>query len=149
MLDREIELQLLDQMILPTLKLSGPGESCLFLNEAGRCSIHPLRPGICRLYPLGRYYHDGTFSYILQTGECRAKNRYKVRVRQWIDIPDPEPYDRFVNDWHRFIRETPSSQTRRDAMLYILRLFFTKAYEPEQDFYTQFYDRLQKASVYL
>ena len=27
-------------------------ESCTFLDENGRCSIHPFRPGICRLFPL-------------------------------------------------------------------------------------------------
>lgn len=52
----KIELNVVDGIILPNLKMSSGTETCAFLNEQGRCSIHPLRPGICRLFPLGRYY---------------------------------------------------------------------------------------------
>jgi hypothetical protein len=52
----KIELNVVDGIILPNLKMSGGSETCAFLNEEGRCSIHPYRPGICRLFPLGRYY---------------------------------------------------------------------------------------------
>ncbi|MFR3530888.1 MAG: YkgJ family cysteine cluster protein, partial [Lachnospiraceae bacterium] len=58
LLASHLELQVVDGIILPNLKMTGPGEACTFLNDQGRCSIHPLRPGICRIFPLGRYY-DG------------------------------------------------------------------------------------------
>ena len=32
--------------------------ACGFLADDGRCSIHMLRPGICRLFPLARDYSD-------------------------------------------------------------------------------------------
>ena len=54
----KIELNVVDGIILPNLKMSTGKETCAFLNEQGRCSIHPYRPGICRLFPLGRYYGD-------------------------------------------------------------------------------------------
>ena len=41
------ELNVVDGIILPNLKMNGKDESCMFLNEAGRCSIHSIRPGIC------------------------------------------------------------------------------------------------------
>ena len=51
----KIELQIVDSVILPNLKMaSGNTEACSFLNPEGRCSIHAFRPGICRLFPLGR-----------------------------------------------------------------------------------------------
>ena len=51
-----LELGVADGNILPHLAMKGPEEKCIFLNEEGRCSIHPLRPGFCRLFPLVRYY---------------------------------------------------------------------------------------------
>ena len=49
---RTIELNVVDGVILPNLMMSGEKESCGFLDQEGRCSIHPYRPGICRLFPL-------------------------------------------------------------------------------------------------
>lgn len=54
-----LELNVVDGIILPNLRMAGEDEACVFLNEEGRCSVHEYRPGICRLFPLGRYYHSG------------------------------------------------------------------------------------------
>ncbi|MDQ9892155.1 YkgJ family cysteine cluster protein, partial [Acinetobacter baumannii] len=51
----KLELNVVDGVILPNLKMAGENEQCSFLNDEGRCSIHSIRPGICRLFPLGRY----------------------------------------------------------------------------------------------
>ena len=67
----KLELQVVDGIVLPNLKMSGDKEQCAFLNEEGRCSIHAFRPGICRLFPLGRYYENGTIQYFLQVHECK------------------------------------------------------------------------------
>ena len=66
MLNNEFELNVVDGVILPNLKMSGQNDACGFLDENGRCSIHAVRPGICRLFPLGRYYENHDFSYFLQ-----------------------------------------------------------------------------------
>ena len=87
-----LELNVVDGIILPNLKLAGDSEQCTFLNDAGRCSIHPYRPGICRLFPLGRYYEEDGFHYILQIHECEKPNRSKVKIRKWMDTPDMERY---------------------------------------------------------
>ena len=57
------ELNVVDGVILPNLKLTGQEEVCTFLNAEGRCSIHDSRPGICRLFPLGRYYENHDYKY--------------------------------------------------------------------------------------
>lgn len=49
-----VELNVVDGMILPNLKMVGEDEHCIFLNQEGRCGIHKIRPGFCRLFPLGR-----------------------------------------------------------------------------------------------
>ena len=59
------ELTVVDGLILPCLAMKGPEEACTFLNKEGRCSVHPYRPGICRLFPLGRIYEEDSFSYFL------------------------------------------------------------------------------------
>ena len=67
LMSQYVELNVVDGVILPNLKMAGPQEACGFLDKNGRCSIHAHRPGICRLFPLGRYYEDGGFKYFLQT----------------------------------------------------------------------------------
>ena len=54
-----IELQVVDGVILPNLRMDGEKEQCVFLNEQGRCRIHAMRPGLCRVFPLGRIYEEG------------------------------------------------------------------------------------------
>ncbi|MBD5161309.1 MAG: YkgJ family cysteine cluster protein [Oscillibacter sp.] len=36
------------------LLMQGKKNACPFLTEEGRCSIHDVKPTVCRLYPLGR-----------------------------------------------------------------------------------------------
>ena len=57
LLASSLELGVVDGLILPHLKMNGNTDSCMYLNKDSRCSIHPFRPGFCRLFPLGRYYH--------------------------------------------------------------------------------------------
>ena len=88
LLEDKIELNIVDGMILPNLRMSGEAEQCSFLDDNGRCTIHSFRPGICRIFPLGRYYENQGFQYFLQIHECKKDNRTKVKVRKWIDTPD-------------------------------------------------------------
>lgn len=80
LLDESLDLHVQDGVILPNLKMAGEKEQCVYLNEKGRCSIHPFRPGICRLFPLGRFYENGSFRYFLQTKECSRENRTKQKT---------------------------------------------------------------------
>ena len=84
LLDRYVELGMVDGLILPNLKLAGDGESCSFLNKEGRCSIHNIRPGICRLFPLGRIYEENGFKYFLQVHECTKTDKTKIKLKKWL-----------------------------------------------------------------
>ncbi len=99
-----IELNMVDGLILPNLKM-GTGDRCTFLNEKGRCSIHIARPGICRIFPLGRVYDENGFKYFLQKNECIKDNRAKIKVKKWIDADNIEENQKFILEWHLFIRE--------------------------------------------
>jgi len=106
MIGKQVMLSVVDGLILPSLNMETETGTCPFLNEEGRCSIHSFRPGICRLFPLGRYYHDGSFSYVLMTGECKKENRSKVKIEKWIGEPDLSTYEKFVMQWKLVLEAT-------------------------------------------
>ena len=147
-----LELGVSDGNILPHLRMQGREERCVFLNEEGRCSVHAIRPGFCRLFPLGRYYTEENFKYIIQIHECAKKNRSKIKVKKWIDTPDLKQYEKFVWDWHQFLLDvqevfyqTEDTELIKNLNMYVISRFYTKPYEEAQDFYAQFYERLKEA----
>lgn len=99
-----IELNMVDGLILPNLKM-GMGDKCTFLDSEGRCSMHSSRPGICRIFPLGRVYDETGFKYFLQKNECIKENRAKIKVKKWIDTANIEMNQNFILEWHMFIRD--------------------------------------------
>lgn len=141
-----IELNIVDSLILPNLKMAGEKEVCSFLDEKGRCQIHSFRPGICRLFPLGRIYENGDFRYFLQVHECPKPNKGKVKVKKWIDIADMKTYEKFVCDWHYYLKklqkevEADADKIRTISMK-LLQTFYLLPYEIDRDFYEQFYER--------
>ncbi|MDO5422864.1 MAG: YkgJ family cysteine cluster protein [Eubacteriales bacterium] len=153
LLTTHLELNVVDGLILPNLKMDETTEACPFLNAEGRCTIHPFRPGICRLFPLGRYYENGSFRYFLQVHECKKENRSKVKVQKWIDTPNLKTYEQYITDWHYFLEhletmlaDAPAEDAlAKNTNLYLLKAFYQKPYDPEQDFYPQFYARLEEA----
>lgn len=151
LLAEHIELNVSEKVLLPNLKM-GVEKKCSFLNEEGRCAIHRFRPGICRLFPLGRIYENGSFQYFLQTQECKNENRTKIKVRKWIQTEPFKQYESFIADWHYFIvkLQEEAKALEDDSMLqtlnlYLLRTFYMKPYEAERDFYEQFYARFDEA----
>ena len=157
LLQDKLELHVVDGMILPNLRMNPKTEACGFLNEAGRCSIHAYRPGICRLFPLGRYYGEpkegqrkGSFRYFLQVHECPLPNKTKVKVGKWVDTPQLEQYEVYIRKWHSFLEtvekmlpQMPEEQVK-NVNLFVLKLFFLKPYEAG-DFYPQFQERMVMA----
>lgn len=158
-----VALNVQEGLILPNLRMDGAGERCGFLNASGRCSVHAARPGICRLFPLGRIYEDGTFQYFLQTHECKKENRAKVRIKKWLDTPLLSDYERFVSAWHYFLKGISariktgeiSNEELRTLNMQLLQLFYLNAYPMETEdcqsehfyetFYPAFYRRLAAA----
>ncbi len=151
LMEEELVLDVADGNILPHLRARGKEERCVFLDNQGRCSVHPARPGICRLFPLGRFYENGGFRYFLQIHECPKPNRGKIKVKKWIDMPDARRYDKFVSDWHYFLKDVQEvlydaedTELIKNLNLYVVNRFYIKPYEPERDFYGQFYERLKE-----
>lgn len=147
-----IELNVIDGVILPNLNMNNEKEACYFLNEEGRCSIHSFRPGICRLFPLGRFYENHDFKYFLQIHECKNQNKTKVKVKKWIDIPNIPENKKFIIDWHYFIDDVQNMIAKitddeliKKIDLFILQHFFMERYTETEDFYEQFNSRLEKA----
>jgi len=149
-LEKEVALGVVDGYILPHLKMTEETDSCAFLNEEGRCSVHSYRPGICRLFPLGRYYENGAFRYFLQTKECSAVHS-KVKVSKWIDTPDRVRYREFVTCWHYLLndveerlKEQADDEFARNFNMILLQIFYLTPYDGESDFYQQFEQRKEK-----
>lgn len=145
-----IELNIVDGMILPDLKMDSARDACPFLDGQGRCSIHSWRPGICRLFPLGRYYEENGFKYFIQIHECSRQDRGKIKIKKWLGIPNLKAYEEYILEWHRFLGQcrealdTLSEENVRILTLYVLRRFYETAFlaADENGFYEEFAARL-------
>ncbi len=151
LLDRYLELNVVDGLILPNLKMQADTEGCAFLDEKGRCSIHAVRPGICRLFPLGRLYEDRSFKYFLQVHECSCRNRSKIKVKKWIGEKDYAAYEEFVIQWHYFLKDLGAlldqegdETVRKQASMLLLNRFYMTPCSGENSFFSQFSERLEK-----
>lgn len=167
LMEEKIALHVEEGLILPHLSMAGEEERCGFLNAEGRCAVHAFRPGLCRLFPLGRNYADGQLRYFLLDGACKNAGAAKVKVRKWIGVEEGARYEAFLTAWHTLRKElrerilwTAAAKTGeegfaeenreessaeekiRDLNLGFLRIFYEKQYEPE-DFYGQFAERLK------
>ncbi len=148
----ELELGMAEGMILPHIKMTGPGEGhCAFLDAAGRCGIHALRPGLCRLFPLGRIYEENGIRYFLQRDACRMTDRTKIKVIKWLDTPDWKKNEAYLLEWHWFrgragrqLAQTEDAQAVKTIHLFVLNCFFSTPYQAG-DFYGQFAQRMERA----
>lgn len=134
-------LSVREGLIIPYLRMREDTNSCVFLNEQGRCTIHSYRPGLCRLFPLGRNYADGKLSYIRMTEACTKKAYAKVRISDWIGVRPPEAYEAFVHAWHDFRKKVacrlPEADEEQTMQIntYLLQTFFVNDLKAEDDFF--------------
>lgn len=148
--EETVALRVIDGCVLPVINMTGPEEKCAYLGTDGRCSIHAFRPGICRLFPLGRLYENGDFRYFLQVHECRENNRLKVKASKWIDTPQPALYHAFICDWHSLLMQVEEkvygredSPEAKTMNVELLKVFYFAEYDADKEFYGQFAARLQ------
>ncbi len=150
MQDERIALHVEEGLILPHLAMSGTTGTCSFLNGEGRCSIHAYRPGICRLFPLGRIYEREGFSYFLQVNECVKENRTKEKIKNWIDTPRLKEYEGFILKWHNYTKEMQAfllnREDAKDWNLLHLQMFYIMPYGSADTFYEEIETRL--ADIY-
>ena len=143
-------------LLLPHLNFSKETGTCPFLETDGLCRIHGNRPGLCRLFPLARYFEEDKLYYILQIHECPNPVTPKVKVKNWLGIPNTEQYEAFLTEWHRFvttvqekIAAATDNRTISTVTTAFLQLFYLTPYGKDEDFYTQFTERLTAFSPYL
>ena len=147
----KIDLHVEEGIILPHLKMQGDMEKCGFLDENGRCGIHSFRPGLCRLFPLGRSYEAGNLQYFLLQDACPHAGYTKVKVKKWLDIPDLRKYEEFLTDWHelrksmqdeilQIIASSKEEAHIKEINMRFLHIFYEQQYEAD-DFYGQFAKR--------
>lgn len=157
LLQSEVELHVEDGLILPNICMTGEGEpKCSFLNEEGRCSIHAIRPGFCRLFPLGRNYEDGKLNYFILEDACPAPAKSKIKINKWLGISRLKDYEVFLVEWHALtkgLRTFYASNTDNDAVvkavnMQFLQIFYLTPYVKE-DFYVQFSERKEKMYTFL
>lgn len=122
-----IELIPVDDIVLPSLGVKEGSGECVFLSQEGRCMIHKIRPGICRLFPLARIYHpDGSFSYFLQEGECQYIDEGEVKVSEWIGWNNIEGYEAKVRAYHDKLvelRKACAAEKDEDELVRLKRQF--------------------------
>ena len=156
LIEKKIELRMVDGLILPNMMMGEETNCCVFLNEEGRCNIHAFRPGICRVFPLGRIYDEDGLSYFLQKEGCVKPNRSKVKVSKWLDTPELRRNQQYLIDWHDFrkqmeevIEDTEDEKTVKTITMFLLNTFFIQPYDVNVDFYEQFYARLARIQAVL
>ena len=156
-----LELNVVDGIILPNLKMARAEEACSFLDTNGRCTVHAFRPGICRMFPLGRFYENRSFQYFLQIHECPKTDRSKVKIKKWLDTPNLKTYEKYIADWHFFLKDLQeyvmnlafdssanSDGTARTISMHVLTQFYLTPYPEDGDFYSEFYKRLEKSRLF-
>ena len=149
--ERIIALTVWKGLILPCLQMDSERGACGFLRE-NRCSIHSFRPGICRLFPLGRNFEEGRMNYFLLEDACANRGRSKIRVSKWLGIQPAAAYHDFVLAWHDFryglLAELAdgAEEQAKTINMELLRRFYLTPYDTREDFYPQFYGRCHRLS---
>lgn len=154
LLQGPVELHVEEGLVLPNMKMN-EADTCSFLNEEGRCKIHSFRPGLCRLFPLGRSYEDladgrQELYYFVLTHECPVTNRTKVKVSKWIGIPQIRDYQNFLLKWHELTKgmreelsaDPEAEEANRKTSMQFLQFFFGKPYT-QGNFFREFEQRYQ------
>lgn len=147
LMDNALDMHQDSGIILPHIKMQ-ENNACIYLNSEGRCSIHNIRPGFCRLFPLGRIYEGDSFMYFNQIYECSYKSKSKVKIKKWLGIDNLGEYERFIISWHGLQKKMINCIADEDEAYIkalntsMLKTFYINPYDANTDFYCQYYDRL-------
>ncbi len=150
-----LQLTVIDGLLQPSMAMNktieGNLASCHALDETGRCSIHAVRPSICRLFPLGREYTAEGIRYFVLEEACPAVGKTKVRISKWVERPEFKEHETFLEQWHAFkklciarLADNMDETYHKQMLMYVLQLFYRKPYR-EGNFYEEFLERLTQA----
>ena len=144
-----IALSPVSGLLLPHLNFSKSTNSCPFLLDNGRCSIHAYRPGLCRLFPLARLIKEGRVQYLLQIHECPCETKPKTKIKKWLELPDIEHYEHYLIQWNDLLTAARSKLSAASGQAELttvttefLRNFYFLPYDISLSFYEQWKQRL-------
>lgn len=148
LMQEKIELHVEGGLILPSVRMQDNTDICGFLTGEGRCSIHTYRPGLCRLFPLGRNYDENGLRYFLLEDACQKQNRTKIKIKKWLGVEALSRYEKFLVAWHDLRKDVQTKIMERQSDAYtqkvnvrLLENFYQKPFDTERDFYAQFEER--------
>lgn len=82
---------------------------------------------------------------------CTKENRSKIKVSRWLDTPELKKNQQYLIDWHAFrkkiesiLGEMSDENRKKTITMFLLNTFYINPYDTEQDFYLQFYARLDR-----
>lgn len=135
---------------LVQLKPFGKNNVCPFLFH-GKCSVHPVKPTVCALFPLGRIFNPETLEikYFLHEVECGSKDRIH-KVEDWLTNGSEESEECFklwmqiLSVLGSFIRANQSLCSNHIYNLFYAALY--DSYDCEGNYQEQFKERLQKVT---
>jgi Fe-S-cluster containining protein len=153
---------------IPLVRLQPVGKNmvCPLLKD-NRCTVHALKPGVCALFPLGRFVkynaEDGkadlsgnaSVSYLLNPIECGGHRNNTVR--RWLESFGLDPNDPYYLRWTDFfmnmsnyVRNLESAERKLPpqgfvAIWSVLQHLLYENYDTAQDFMPQFEDNIAKA----
>ena len=75
-----------------------------------------------------------------------------IRDSKWIDTPDFDRYEKFVCDWHYYLKDLEEEIAAKAddpsfakmVSLSVLKVFYMMPYDGAADFYGQFYSRMRQ-----
>ena len=78
-------------------------------------------------------------------------------VPEWIDTPELEKNQKFIADWHYFLKDVAASLRKENASdgtikqinIYVLKEFYMRGFGEEVSFYAQFQQRLKEVKAVL
>ena len=77
-------------------------------------------------------------------------------MKKWLDTPDLKKYEAYILDWHNFLidvqevfYQSEDETLIKNLNMYVLNRFFLTPYKKEEDFYPQFYQRMEEAKKLL
>jgi uncharacterized protein len=78
--------------------------TCVFLGPQG-CEVHPDRPLVCRLYPLGRHFRKDGFEYFsISAGHPQTAGEYnqKGTIADYLESQGTKPFITAGDDYFRW-----------------------------------------------
>ncbi len=139
------------------LKPRGSVRRCPLLKDR-KCMVHKAKPGVCAMYPLGRYLaidpatresvktEDLQIKYLLQPITCGDKSEVHT-VRDWLADFDIKSEDQIFLQWHAFVQLAGAVFARMEKILSpeemqpIWDIFFCQMYmkyDTKKEFLPQF-----------